>query len=562
MYKLPDLPYPRVVEIFSEKTKDLWMRALERPEVDLRCRAAEAVVLARHRGVKGMETTIGPLVKALDRADQDQAVRLAAAQALVALDARDAAPSLLRQVASGGSDLRTLVEPVLARWAYRPARDLWRERLRDPAAAPAGFVLAARGLAAVGEAEDADRLRAVVLSDKVPGPLRLEASRALAVLRPAGLEKDGEGLASDPTPRGLVGRLAAASLLRRHGGTDAVRLLQRLVRDAEPAVAVLAADRLVEIDTALLLPALNLLLASPDAKVRSAAVEVLFRHPGPQHLRLLGDRLDDPHPDVRSQARRALEELAAKKEFHDPIIAEGMRMLATQRWRGLEQATFLLARLDHKPAAPRLVDLLPFDREEVDLAAAYGLRKLAVAETLPGVTAHAAATRKLLLATTTNLARKGVTADALDHQLSQLHQLLGQQKYAPAEPVLREFIPHLAGKPIGPQSRASAVWALGRLHEGNTVPDLATALEARLNDTTSQPPELLEVRYMSAIALGRMQAKAALASLRRHYHDREPSENPVNNACGWAIERITGEAVPPPKTIRAQRRDWFLVPEQ
>jgi HEAT repeat protein len=562
MYRLPDLPFPRVVQTFPEEAKGLWMRALEGPEVDLRCKAAEAVALAQHRGVKGMETTIGPLLKVLDRPDQDPAVRLAAAQALVALDAREAAPSLLRQATSGGSDLGNLVEPVLARWAYRPARDLWRERLRDPAAAPAAFVLAARGLGAVGEQADADRLREVVLSDKMPGPLRLEAAHALAVLRQAGLEKDAERLASDPTPRGLVGRLAAASLLRRHGGTDAVRLLQRLLRDAEPAVAVIAADRLVEIDTALLVPALDHLLASPDAKVRSAAVEVLFRHPDPQHLRLLADCLDDPHPDVRTQARRAMEELAAKKELHDPIIDEGMRMLATQRWRGLEQAAFLLARLDHKPAARRLAELLPFDRAEVDVAAAWGLRKLAVAETLPAATAHSAATLKLLLETRENPPRKGVTAEALDHQLSQLHQLLGQQKYAAAEPVLREFIPHLAAKPIGPEARASAIWALGLLHEGQAVPDLAAALEARLNDTNSVPPELVEVRYMSAISLARMQAKTAVASLRKHYSNREPSGNPVNNACGWAIERITGEAYPPPKTIYSHRRDWFLVPEK
>ena len=49
-------------------------------------------------------------------------------------------------------------------------------------------------------------------------------------------------------------------------------------------------------------------------------------------------------------------------------------MLATPRWRALEQATILLAVLDHKPAAPRLVDLLRFERPEVFVAAAWGLR--------------------------------------------------------------------------------------------------------------------------------------------------------------------------------------------
>jgi HEAT repeat protein len=560
MYKLPDLPYPVIVDVFPERAKALWVQALERPEVDLRCKAAQAVAEASRRGVKGLETTTGPLRAALDRLDQDPAVRVAAAQALIALDAREAAPSLLRHAQSGGSDLGNLIEPALARWAYRPARVAWRERLGEPSAAPWGLTLAARGLAAVGEGPDGDRLRELVLADRVPEPVRLEAARALALLRPAGLEKDAERLASDTSPRGIGARLAAASLLRRHSGPDAVRLLQGLARDPEPAVAAIAAGRLVEIDTKLLVPALDHLLASPDEKVRAAAVEVLFRQPDPQHLRLLADSLDDPHPDVRTQARRDLEELAAKKEFHAPVIAEGMRMLGTRQWRALEQAAFLLTRLGHKPAAGRLVELLPFERDEVIVAAAWGLRKLDVPETLPGVVSYIEVTRKLLAATTADLPRAGVTVTGLDQQLSQLHQLLGQRKYAPADALLRAFVPKPVRQPIGPEQRTAAVWALGLIHEGKAVPELATALEGRLNDINAIPPEVLPVRYMSAITLGRLQAKGALPSLRKFYPDREPSRSSVNNACGWAIERITGEAVPAPKPIRIVQRDWFLVP--
>jgi HEAT repeat protein len=559
MYKLPDLPFPEVVKVFPEKALGLWLKALERPEVDLRCQAAGAVALARRRGMKGLEAAVGPIRAALDRPEQDPAVRLAAAQALIALDAREVAPSLFRQASSGGSELRNLVEPALVRWAYRPARAAWSERLRDPAASPLSLVLAARGLAAVGEQADGDRLRELVLSEWAPRVARLEAARALAVLRPAGLEKDAERLASDATPRGLVARLAAASLLSRHTGTDAVRLLQGLARDPEPAVAAVAAGRLLEIDTKLLVPALDHLLASPDEKVRAAAVEVLRRQPSPDRLHLLGDRLDDPHPDVRVQARRALEELAAG-EWRDLVIAEAMRLLAKQQWRALEQAAILLTRLDHKPAAGRLVELLGFDRKEVAITAAWGLRRLAVPETLPGVVRYVKATRDLLLATTTDHVRGDITVMWIDHQLSQLHQLLGQQRYGPAEPLLREFVPKPVRKPIGPEARAAAIWALGLLHEGEAVPELAAALEGRLNDINAIPPELPQVRRMSAITLGRMRVKGALPSLRKYYPAREPSRDPINNACGWAIERITGEAVPPAKPIRQTWQDWFLMP--
>src|SRR5581483_10356262 len=93
-----------------------------------------------------------------------------------------------------------------------------------------------------------DRLREMTLSDRVPGPIRLESARALASLRSEGLEKDAEGLAADASPRGLVPRLAAASLLRRHSSPQAIQLLQRLMHDPEPAVAAIAGARLLEID--------------------------------------------------------------------------------------------------------------------------------------------------------------------------------------------------------------------------------------------------------------------------------------------------------------------------
>ena len=40
----------------------------------------------------------------------------------------------------------------------------------------------------------------------------------------------------------------------------------------------------------------------------------------------------------------------------------------------------------------------------------------------------------------------------------------------------------------------------------------------------------------------------------------QPSFDPVNNACGWAIEQLTGEVMAAPKTIERVQRDWFLTP--
>jgi HEAT repeat protein len=563
MYQHPELPAAPVVTVFPEEARGLWLKALQRPEADMRCKAAGAIALARRQGVKGLETTVAPLLAELDRPEQHPTVRLTVAQALVALEAREAAPGLLRAAEAGGDDVRAIIEPALAAWDYRPARAVWLARVADPMASPPGLVLAIRGLAAVREARAADRLRELALADRGAASVRLEAARALSLLRDAGLEEDAERLAADTSKGGAGGRLAAAALLERHRGDRAVRLLQRLADDPEPAVAARAVTRLLGIDSKLLVTRVEHLLASPAARLRSLGAEVLFREPTAEHVRLLADRLDDPHAGVRVQARRLLSDLAARPEWRQAVLEQGSRLLAARGWRGQEQAAILLAQLDHKPAAARLVELLTVNGQpEVYLTAAWGLRRLAVADTLPAVVRHVEAQQRRLRAFAGRVEAEPVL---LDHQLSQLNQLLGQQKYRPADAVLRQFIPRMA-KPmavdVGFESRAAAVWALGLIHEGQAAPDLVSAVEARLNDTTTIPPEDTRVRRMCAVTLGRLGAKAAVPSLRQHFTDHEPSRNPVNNACAWALARLTGEPVPPARPIRMVQRDWFLTPHE
>jgi HEAT repeat protein len=582
MYKSPELSFPDVVIIFPEKAKDLWLRALERPEADVKCQVADAVALAHRRGVTGFESLVDPFIAILDERDQHRAVRLAVARTLIALDARKAAANLLKHAQADGGDLAEVVEPALAQWNYEPARRVWLERVRDPATSPRSLVLAIQGLAAVREKEAADRLREMALAEpaaderekrkeekegtRVPlssavasSSARLEAARALAVLRTEGLEKDAEGLLSDASPRGVPSRLVAASLLRQHKSEDAIRLLQRLADDQEPAVAAIAIARLVEINPDLILSAVERLLANRDAAVRSWAVEALFQRPTDKHLRLLADALDDVHMDVRRKARRSLEQLGTKKEWRDPVIDVAVRMLASRKWRGLEQATILLTLLDHKPSAQRFVELLNFDRGEVAVTAAWGLRKLDVPESLPGVLKYVEKAQKRPVEARRGPDLRDVIGVMMDHQLSQLNQFLGRQKYAAADDVLRRYVPRRADN-SWPECRAAAIWALGRIHEGKPDAGLAGLFEQRLNDTRTLPQENEQVRFMAAIGLGRLKAADALPSLRGNRPDSEPSLNFVSNACGWAIEQITGEAMPPPKAIRKPRRDWFLMP--
>jgi hypothetical protein len=110
------------------------------------------------------------------------------------------------------------------------------------------------------------------------------------------------------------------------------------------------------------------------------------------------------------------------------------------------------------------------------------------------------------------------------------------------------------------ETRAAACWSLGLIHEGKPLPELTQALTGRIEAVATIPPEDERVRWMCAVALGRMNAKERLPSLRKFYLDGKYSFNGVNNACGWAVEKMTGEKVPPPGTQEFPQIQWFLVP--
>jgi HEAT repeat protein len=570
MYQDPVIPVSRTELFYTDRAKGLWEKAFQQPNLDLKRQVANAVVLAKRRGVKGIESLVPALRTAFDPEEQVPVVRLAIARALIELDVRAAAPSLWKQAQAGSGDLRDLVEPALARWGHRPANAVWLERLRDPNTRQRDLVLAIHCLETVREERAADRLRELVVAERTPPPVRLQAARALGSLRTSGLEKDAQALAGDTSARGVTGRLAAAALLRKHRGKVAVEFLTRLALDREPAVTAAAVAPLVEFDPKLAQGALDHLLASPDASVRLLGVEVLFRVPSEKHAALLGERLDDLHPDVRVKARHSLQKLAARKDLQKPVIEAGMTRLGRASWRGQEQAAVLLAQLDHKEAAGRLVELLESPRPETFIAAAWGLRKLAVADTLPDALKYVEAERSRQSAKQNLPGRQGNMTPWLEHQFSQLNQFFGQQKYAAADEVLRGFIPH---QPTGVnyEARAAAIWALGKIHEGKSVPSLVDVLAKRLNDVATMPPEDPRVRRMSAIALGRLRSKDAkgakdadfaLQVLQGFAPGETLSAEPVFNACAWALERITGEKMPKAVTIRREVIDWFLSPRE
>lgn len=525
----PAIPVPRVVRTFPPRLLNLWMEALERPDSQARCNAAQAISKAHRLGMTGLNETIPLLNRELERADSHPAVALAAAQALVELNAKESAPIFFRIRERADADLREILEPALFQWDHAPAREVWKERLNESQPRGRPVILAIRGLARDESA--IPRLLEIVRMTDASAAVRLEAVRTFGELKTSGSESEA------------VEPWLLVYLLRRHDGPDTVKRLQSLGREADGSVAAVALARLIELDPANALPLLDSAFASGDPGVRKLGVQILLKKPSDAPIVQLGLRLNDPHPEVRTAAKNALKQLAS--QFRPAVLRECDRALAGQDWRGREQGAILAGQLQHKPGATTLTKLLPDPRPEVAVAAAWSLRILAVPETF-----------RAILEFFQQYCKMKFPPEWRDHQLAELAQLFGLAKYAPAEPVLRSLVP--ANPSGGVLVRSSAIWALGKYHEGKPDAALAEMIAGRLAAVNPFDLESELLRRMCAVALGRM--KADVPQLQTFATDGKITFNRVNNACLWATATSKGDKLPAAGDWEYPQRSWFLSP--
>ncbi len=156
-------------------------------------------------------------------------------------------------------------------------------------------------------------------------------------------------------------------------------------------------------------------------------------------------------------------------------------------------------------------------------------------------------------------AKVGTPTLADDAQVAHLCEALGLMKYAPADPVLRGYIPK--NLLLGELTRGGAIWALGHLHAGTPEEPLAQLLTERLTEPPSaMPQEKPRVRHACAISLGRMQAKSQVEPMRRFLGPND-SLDPASMAIRWSIHELTGETLPEPRPpVVYVKAKWFLEP--
>jgi HEAT repeat protein len=513
--------------------------------------------------------------------DDDQpSVRLAAACTLAALDDAFFAPALfesLQRIVAVDVDAEALsaalvVDEALARWRHLPAIKHWRHRMLDPSMPIDLRISATNALAVVGPDASMARQELVGLATGDGHPhLRLVAARALASV--------AEGTSTIDIARTLLAdemmfaRLLAANVLAADRSAEANHLLIDIAQRDEPVTQRIALSLLLNRDASLIQPIGQTLLESEDPPVRQLAVRALAEWKQTDSVALLARMLDDRHPAVRTAARDAILQLAEVNQNLAGAAAEAaMEILATARdqdhttrltgWRDDEQAAFIIAALDHEPAADALMALLmQHARTDVKLAAIMALRHLDVPHTRTAVLEYFRQVVGEIRPPAASSSDPDAEAAKLETAGRIAHQLaltLGQWREGAADNELRTMV----GKKFAADTRirAAAVWALGRIHQNaDHQQNLVDLLAGRLADFMTMVPEANDVRAACAVALGRIGDDAALSTLRQ-YHQHPTDRLDVRAACGWAIGQITGQDPPPLQPATTFLSPRFIQP--
>ena len=543
----PVLPPPR--NEFPPQLKSLWLSALQRDDTDLQRQAADTITRAHRLGMADLEESAETLLVILDAEAQHPVVRRAAANALVQLDVSAAAPRFVKYMNSGDVGLSQITEPALARWQSDAAQRVWIERIQNTSLSATKLRLACQCLSAVQCRDATPQLIELVKSKDQKSSVRLAAARALGSLENSGLDAVVEEYTTAGLPPSILDRLAMVSMLKQHEGAAAEDLLLKFAVDPEPSVQAIALERLLELSPERIVPLLEVLMGSADAKVRQAAAQTLFIAGDMGAVQRLGLFLDDRHPDVRNMARRMLEKLAQRPELEQLVHEQMWKMLQADGWQGLEQAIVLVVTFRKMEAAGRVVDLLDFDRPEVFITAAWALRELAWPEVLDGMLAKA---ETLIEGTFSD----SPMDDNMGRQAAYLFEAFGKMKFTPAEGVMRRCIPKT--QRLTDDSRATAIWALGHLYVDEPSQPFSAQLIGRITDLDSDNPEALVVQEMSAVTLGRMNETSSLTSLREFSSGDSDTETGFRYQ--WAIAKLSGEPMVEPKPVVKIHSNWFIRP--
>lgn len=546
---------PPPVEIkLPDRLIPLWIEALQSRNVTMQRNAAAAIVIAQRKGFHDALAPVSPvLLERLNQQELDDSVRVAIAQACVALDLKAAADRFQELTGQTANlDLQAVIQPALAQWKHEPMGPKWKEQLAATETEPALRILAIQGLAALGDASVVPTLKEVVAEPANPYAVRYAAAEAIGRLPAADVIEEATRLQNSSRS---VERILAARLLHHHETPAGIRLLLQLAEDPDSVVCSIAWENLLDsAEFRQLDPLVDGAIENREPRVRSSVVELLSRWESPAACEKLGPLMSDLHPRVRNAAREVLLDFAKQESLRPLVLQTALERLAGN-WQGIQQSLLLLTELDHKPAATQLLPLLDHQRAEVHITAGWGLERLSVEETFQPAFEWAE-DRVIQIKSGGSNNYRPSEYECLAHVI----QLLGKNRYRPLE---KEIIPRLIPKDISILEypiRPAAIWSLGQIYQSEALPaDLQKLLLDRLLDENPNDPESLYVKTMCAHVFGLTNAEATIPSLEK-YGLRAGNSTRFGFYCNWALQQLDGRPLPETVTITRIDADWFLVP--
>ncbi len=538
-------------EKFPVGLKVLWLRALKRPDPELQRLVIDTMAMAYEENLQGLEIALGELTKLASADDQDLDVLRATVQTLILLDPREHEELFAKLAVVKGRAISEIVEPALTAWGSTVMQQDWVERVEEQSASASQMILAMKGIAAIKATKPKNALQRLTRNASALRQLRITAARTLGKVDPSGqVQLATDILAEKSRPQALNALLALAAI-ESDDSENSIAVLNGLVNNDNSAVQSEALRHLYRIDYQLVEPFVDQLIGSRDVNVRWWCAKSMVDGLDSKRIAMLASLLDDLNPTLRRFAGSSLVQFSDSADLKPIVIKEVQNVLAKNGWRGCEQACVVLAKLDHDPSAQRMVELLGHPRGDVQVAAAWGLTQLRVAEVLPDMLDHAESIYQGLSSKQLNARMPGVTL-----HLAHLYLAFGDQAYTPSEPLLRKMIEK--SYEYGEFARPAAIWALGMFHEGDADSDLVPLLTERLLDEEVEFPEMFFVRVMSAVSLGRMKATTVVDEIQGYVELGDL----VGSAARWSVEQITGTPVPVPSMRRTTntKDHWFLTP--
>ncbi len=438
------------------------------------------------------EAAIKKLIATLQSGEANVQIRRSMISAAILLgDASLGEP--LWAIAKDDPLVRGFVERALIKWKNPAAIDTWRRRIKDPNLQSSELLIALEGLAVVGSEADVDDLQSMLMNHRLSSACKFHASRALGAV----VSEGQNGLAKRILNSNADQRhLLAALVLSRHSGETTTAQLKDILENGSASAQVVAYRTLAAVNSAEALGYARQMIASSDNSLRRLAIEVLQSQVTADNLKLQATAITDRNPTLRQLVTHNLLLSASQgeRESIDNIVTQ---YIDSEQWTGVEQAIVLTAKLHDRTRCEKLLELLEHPRPEVNMTAAWALMELGEEPAvLASMLVHALQMTKKLA--------DGVPVEETDLiRLSYLHEGFGRNLYRPAYEMLLKYVPKDNFK-FGIISRASAIWALGKMNRDEDNTDLRKRLHERILDTAPLFPEDLLVRFASILACGEM----------------------------------------------------------